>query len=33
MLNIKFMVDSTSDITKEFAKENDIFVLGLPVMF
>ncbi len=33
MLNIKFMVDSTSDITKEFAKENDIFVLGLPVLF
>jgi len=33
MLNIKFMVDSTADISKEYVKENDIEVLGLPVIF
>lgn len=32
-MNIKFFVDSTSDITEEFAKENDIGVFGLPVIF
>lgn len=33
MENVKFIVDSTSDIPKDFALENDIAVLGLPVIF
>lgn len=33
MLNIKYIVDSTSDISKEYAKENDITVIGMPIIF
>lgn len=33
MTDVKFIVDSTSDIPKDFAKENDIEVLGLPIIF
>ena len=33
MLNIKYMLDSTSDVPKEYAKEHDIQVLGLPIIF
>ncbi len=33
MLNIKYMVDSTSDIPRDFAKEHDVSVLGMPILF
>ena len=33
MLNIKYMLDSTSDVSKEYAQKHDIQVLGLPIMF
>lgn len=33
MLNIKYMVDSTSDIPKDYAKEHDITVMGMPIIF
>ncbi len=33
MLNIKYIVDSTSDISKEYAKEHDITVMGMPIIF
>ena len=33
MLNIKYMVDSTSDIPHDFAQEHDIAVLGMPILF
>lgn len=33
MLNIKYMVDSTADMPRDYAKEHDIKVLGLPVIF
>ena len=33
MLNIKFIVDSTSDISKEYAEENNITVMGMPIIF
>lgn len=33
MLNIKYMVDSTSDIPHDFAKEHDVSVLGMPIQF
>ena len=31
MMNIKYMVDSTSDIPHDFAQEHDIAVLGMPI--
>lgn len=33
MLKIKYIVDSTSDISKEYAKENDVTVMGMPIIF
>lgn len=33
MLNIKYMVDSTSDIPHDFAQEHDVAVLGMPILF
>ncbi len=33
MLNIKYIVDSTSDLPKEYAKEHDVTVLGMPIIF
>lgn len=33
MMNIKYMVDSTSDIPHDFAQEHDISVLGMPIIF
>lgn len=32
-MNIKFFVDSTADITEDFAKEHDIGVFGMPIIF
>lgn len=33
MLKIKYIVDSTSDIPRDFAEKNDITVLGMPIIF
>ncbi len=33
MLNIKYFVDSAADITRDFAAENNIGVLGMPILF
>ncbi len=32
-MKIKFIVDSASDIPKAYAKENDITVIGMPIIF
>lgn len=32
-MNIKFIVDSASDIPKDYAKENNISVIGMPILF
>ena len=33
MLKIKYIVDATADMPAEFAKENDIHIIGVPVTF
>lgn len=33
MLKIKYIVDSTSDMPRDFAQKNDITVLGMPIIF